>query len=92
MGDTGDDFRAMKEARKADKEIRIQRAKDYLDKNKIPYDRPHSWHFVVNVRGNTCDVWPGTGKWSIRGVELIHPRRQGFSTFIRFLVHGIPKV
>jgi hypothetical protein len=66
MGDMGDDFRAMREHRRACRDARFQRNMRDLEDSGVKYDYdPERNPTVVLIRtgGASADFYPGTGRW-----------------------------
>jgi len=61
MGDVGDDFRALKEFRKAIKKVNLLEADDSMWRKHTDY---HWFNYLDN--GDKVEYWPSTGKMRIK--------------------------
>ncbi len=69
MGDTGDDFNAWDEEKKAKKAANRKSSPEILKARNIEFEEKNAGaHLIVKVAdGKTADFWPGTGLFIIRG-------------------------
>lgn len=64
MGDTGDDFRAMKEASKERKQSNQDRSTELLISKGVEFEiKNFGNHLIVEGRYCLIDFWPSTGKF-----------------------------
>lgn len=64
MGDVGDDFRAMREAKKAARAKRKREGTDWLKQLGVAFQsRNLGNHLIVEGPGELVDYWPATGRW-----------------------------
>lgn len=68
MGDMGDTFNAMREAGKQRRASNRETTPDLLRRHGIQFDEKNGGaHLIVRHAGKVADLWPGTGKYQVRG-------------------------
>jgi len=69
MGDTGDDWKAFREANRQKKLNNKSYSTQYLIDNEIDFKSHNSGSHLVIMHGGLAlaDFWPSTGKYKVRG-------------------------
>jgi len=82
MGDMGEIFNAMHEAKKEKRTSNTQQSTELLTKHKISFQSKNSGaHLVVWAGNYDVDFWPSTGLWMVRGQKK---RNRGIRSLIEF--------
>lgn len=67
MGDMGEMWRDVKDARKSKKQSNLERSTELLVANEIPFESKNGGaHLIVTATDGLIDFWPSTGLWSER--------------------------
>lgn len=70
MGDVGDTFRALNDARRDKRWANVDAAEHILKSKSIDFEvKNMGVHFIVRHNGYTVDFWPSTGKWIFRKAD-----------------------
>ncbi len=68
MSDIGDDFKALSEIKRINKEFNRQNSTMILTNAGYKFEsRNGGVHLIVKYEGIVIDYWPSTGKWIPRG-------------------------
>jgi len=68
MGDMGDVFRAMRDDSKERRASnRKNGAQMLLDAGITFLEKSDGEHLIIETESQVIDLWPGTGKWTVRG-------------------------
>lgn len=68
MSDIGDDFKALREIKRANKEFNRHSSTQMLADAGYQFEtRNGGVHLIIKYRGIMIDYWPSTGKWIPRG-------------------------
>jgi hypothetical protein len=87
MGDMGDTFNAMRESGKERRASNRETTPELLRRHGIPFDTKNDGaHLIVYHGGKIADLWPGTGKYQVRGTGKY---RRGVFNMLRDLGVGI---
>lgn len=86
MGDMGDDFNAMKAAKKEKRADNREHSAGLLKQAGVEFEsRNLAAHLIVKAGAQVIDFWPGTGLWIVRGQAT--QRRRG----VRHLLAHVQK-
>lgn len=86
MGDTGDDFKAWNEVKKAKKLNNMESSTEILEGRGIEFEAKNGGtHLIVQHNGKVADFWPSTGKYNVRGSSQY---RRGVYNLIADLIKG----
>lgn len=71
MSDLADDFRALKEHRRKEKEKRhsdSSEAREQIRREALDVEEKNNGlHWIVRTEKETIDFWPTSGRWMVRG-------------------------
>jgi len=89
-GDVGEIYNAMREAGKERRHANRAKTPELLKQYGVAFDsRNDGAHLIVTHGGKIADLWPGTGKYQVRGTDRY---RRGVFNLLRDLgVQTIPK-
>jgi hypothetical protein len=83
MGDTGDDFNALKKIRQEKRASNRDDSAGMLTEAGIKYESKNlGAHLIVEAGGKKVDFWPGTGLWMVRGQPA---KRRGVRELMKFV-------
>jgi hypothetical protein len=82
MGDEGDFWRAVREARQAKRRANTMSSTQMLQEAGVTFESKNGGtHLVVSALGHVIDFWPSSGVWIMRGSPQRH---RGVRKLIQF--------
>ena len=83
MGDMGEIFNAMRDAGRQRRADNRCSSPEILRRHAVAFEpKNHGAHLIVKHAGKIADLWPGTGKYQVRGTGLY---RRGVFNLLRDL-------